>query len=58
MDFERNYPVKILSNQLNIRNFSTFKDLFLMNPFFLTGLIDAEGSFNISIVINKTRTLG
>jgi hypothetical protein len=29
-----------------------------MNPFFLTGLIDAEGSFNISIVINKTRTLG
>jgi len=58
MGFERNYPIKIPSNQLNIKNFSTFNYPSHFNPWFWTGLIDAEGSFSIIIDINKTRKLG
>ena len=32
MGFERNYPVKILSKQLNIKNFSTFNLPSKINP--------------------------
>jgi len=58
MGFERNYPIKIPSKQLNFKNFSTFNYLSNVNPWFWTGLIDAEGSFGITIDINKTRKLG
>jgi hypothetical protein len=58
MGFERNYQTKILSKQLNIKNLSTFNHSPHINPWFWTGLIDAEGSFSIIIDRNKTRKLG
>lgn len=58
MDFERNYQVKILSKQLNIKNISTITYPSYVNPWFLTGLIDAEGSFIVTVDKNKTRKLG
>jgi len=71
MGFERNYQVKILSKQLNIKNFSTLTPSpcpqpgavitgkgYPINPWFWTGLIDAEGSFSIIIDRNKNRKLG
>jgi hypothetical protein len=54
MGFERNYQIKIPSKQLNIKKFSTFNSPSQANPWFWTGLIDAEGSFSIIIDINKT----
>ena len=67
MDFERDYPVKVLSNQIKFyracptcsscfpqlkiklrsRSFSTLKSH--LDPNFITGFVDAEGSFVISI---------
>ena len=41
MGFERNYQVKIPSKQLNIKNYSTSNNSSNINPWFLTGLIDA-----------------
>jgi len=62
MGFERNYQIKILSKQLNIKKFSTFsikgKCTSHFNPWFWTGLIDGEGSFSIIIDRNNTRKLG
>jgi len=58
MGFERNYPVKFPSKQFNARNFSTSKSTTNVNPWFWTGLIDAEGSFSIIIKRNIKRTLG
>ena len=60
MGFERNYPLKILSKQLNTntKTFSTFKSNSKLNPWFISGLVDAEGSFIISIVKNKNRKIG
>jgi hypothetical protein len=59
MGFERNYPVKIPSKQLK-KNFSTFNypTAKAIEPWFITGFTDAEGSF--SIVIDKVikRKLG
>lgn len=52
MGFERNYQLKIPSKQLN--NYSTFNNSSHVNPWFWTGLIDAEGSF--SIIIDKSKT--
>jgi hypothetical protein len=55
MGFERNYQVKILSNQINkVRFYSTTAiqsqiNPNLLNPNFITGFTDAEGSFIISI---------
>ena len=52
------YQVKNPSKQLNIKNFS-FSTLpnnsgnNIINPWFLTGLIDAEGCFQISIRQDK-----
>lgn len=54
MDFERNYQVKIPSNQLNCRNFSTLNNSSRVNSWFWTGLIDAEGSF--SVIIDRSKT--
>ena len=53
MGFERNYQIKILSKQLNIKNYSTLSKTNLdskLNPWFVTGFIDAEGCFIILIL--------
>ena len=55
MDFERNYQLKIPSKQLIIRKFSTLKSS-IVNSWFWSGLIDAEGSFTEDK--NKNRKLG
>ena len=46
--FERNYQIKILSNQCNKKSYST-KGIKLLNPHFVTGFTDAEGSFIIAL---------
>lgn len=55
MGFERNYQIKILSKQLNKnkRKFTTLVKNYKINPWFVTGFTDAEGSFGISIIIDK-----
>ena len=40
MGFERNYQIKILSKQLNIKNFSTVISSLPVNAWFITGLLD------------------
>ena len=56
MDFERSYQVKILSKQL-INYYSTKSVINnnKLNPFFVTGFTDAEGTFSSSIVKNKNK---
>lgn len=50
MGSESRYQVKILSKQLSIRNFSTLlAQQPKLNPWFVTGLVDGEGSFGITI---------
>lgn len=56
MGFERNYQVKIPSKQLSIKNFSTFNQINLVNPWFWTGLIDAEGSFTVIVDRNEKQS--
>ena len=54
MGLERGYQVKIPSNQINKQNYSTFSNTNLsnssLNPWFITGFTDAEGSFKILIL--------
>ena len=57
MDFERNYQVKTLSKQLMSKNFSAFA-CSKLNPWFISGLIDAEGSFTLVICKNQKRKSG
>lgn len=59
MGFERNYQIKILSNQINKKrtysSITTHEPLLhqsSINPWFLTGFTDAEGSFSILIQPN------
>ena len=53
--FERSYQVKVLSKQLFKRSYSTNGKS--LNPNFVTGFTDAEGSFTISIYSdNKAST--
>lgn len=50
MGGESRYQVKILSKQLSIRNFSTLlAQQPKLNPWFVTGLVDGEGSFGLTI---------
>ena len=51
MGFERNYPIRIPSKQLNNRFFSTLNNLPVskLNSWFVTGFADAEACFSISI---------
>ena len=58
MGFERNYQIKIPSKQLNY--FSTLHSDTpeRLNPWFVTGLADSEGTFTIMIDQNQKRTLG
>ena len=68
MGFERSYQVKIPSNQINRKRWYTTTSLttsqlsekpnLIMNPWFLSGLIDAEGCFTIGIVRNKELKTG
>ena len=58
MGSERNYQVMIPSKQLNIKSFSTLNIKPELDPWFITGLIDAEGSFSILIIKDIRRTLG
>ena len=58
MGFERNYQIKNLSKQLNIKQFSTFHTYSKLNPSFISGLIDGEGCFVILIYKNKELKLG
>uniref|UniRef100_UPI0023D80921 hypothetical protein n=1 Tax=Gonatophragmium mori TaxID=2966219 RepID=UPI0023D80921 len=53
--FERNYQLKILSKQLTKRFYTTITHI---NPWFLSGLIDAEGSFSLVMSKNISRKLG
>ena len=61
MDFERDYQIKILSNQINIlrmyTTIATHKPFFVYKPtinsWFITGFSDAEGSFSILIQSNN-----
>lgn len=55
--FERNLQTKIPSKQFNIRKFSILLSS-NFNPWALTGLIDAEGSFTLILDKNKSRKLG
>jgi len=52
MGFERNYQVKIPSNQINKASYSTLIPQPKMNPWFITGFADAESSFSILIQHN------
>ena len=56
MNCESNYHVKIPSKQLNIKKISTLinkenlsNGTSILNPWFITGFSDAEGSFSITI---------
>jgi hypothetical protein len=57
MGLERGYQIKIPSKQLNSQYFSfstlTNNSENNINPWFLTGFIDAEGCFQISIRQDK-----
>jgi len=57
MGFERNYRIRIPSKQL-INKFSTFNNPSKLEPWFVTGFTDAEGSFSIIIDKNNKRNLG
>jgi hypothetical protein len=58
MGFERNYLVKIPTNHLNNRSFSTLSTQTKTNPWFLTGFSDAEASFIISIYRDEKSKTG
>jgi hypothetical protein len=56
MGFQRNYQIKIHSLQLN-RKFST-KIHSNLHSWFVTGLIDGEGTFSTSIIKNTKYKTG
>jgi len=64
MGFERNYQIKILSNQINkLRFYSTLtvnktQTQLNINPLFVIGLTDAEGCFQIAINKDETYKTG
>ena len=65
MGFERNYQVKIPSNQINKRSFSSIasvehvsQDKLQIDPWFLTGFTDAEGCFLIRIYRDNKLKIG
>jgi hypothetical protein len=57
MGFERNYQIKVLSNQLNKTNISTSAYAQVqktkLDPYFVTGFCDGEASFNVFIYKDK-----
>jgi hypothetical protein len=56
--FERGYQIKCPSKQLIIK-FSTWqRQIFKLNPWFVTGFTDAEGTFTVVIVKDNHRKVG
>ena len=55
---ESSYQFKIPSKQLNVKKYCTLNCSSNVNPWFWTGLIDAEGSFTILVVKDIKRKLG
>jgi hypothetical protein len=60
MGFERNYQVKILSNQIIQRRFYSIEPLVfkfsqLTEPWFISGFTDAEGCF--LIIVRKSNKI-
>jgi hypothetical protein len=49
MGFERNYQVKILTNQLNNISFSSYSTQYKIDHWFFSGFSDTESSFMILI---------
>ena len=58
MDCENSYQVKILSKRLNNKQFSTLTHKSKLNTWFVSGLIDGEGTFSISIRKDNEYKLG
>ena len=58
MGFERYYQTSIPSKQISIRTFSTSSLKPKLNPWFVTGIIDAEGTFCTTIYKNKAYKTG
>jgi hypothetical protein len=60
MDCENSYLVKIPSKQLKLNkfSFSSINSPPKLNPWFITGLIDGEGSFYTTIFRNSEYKLG
>jgi hypothetical protein len=59
MGFERNYPIKIPSKQLNInKHFSTVNTKPILNGWFVSGLADAESTFSTTVFRNKEHKIG
>jgi hypothetical protein len=58
MGFERYYQTSFPSKQINIRTFSTLSFKPKLNPWFVTGIIDAEGTFCTTIYKNKAYKTG
>jgi hypothetical protein len=57
--FERNYLIKIPSNQINfIRSYSKLHSKLNINPWYVTGFADGEGSFILTIIKDKKYKLG
>lgn len=55
--FERNYRVKFHSNPINLtRNYSNLESK--LNPWFITGFTDGEGSFILTIIKDNKYKLG
>ena len=58
MDFGINFQVKIPTKQfINIKSYSTLSDTLIVNPWFITGFSDAEGSFIVSIYKDNNNKL-
>ena len=56
MGCESSYRIRILSKQLHKLSFSTLinnNEHKILNPWFITGFSDAEGSFQISLKYDK-----
>ena len=60
MDYENSYLVNNLSKRLNNKQFSTLTltQIYKLNPWFVSGLIDGEGTFYISIRKDNEYNLG
>jgi hypothetical protein len=48
----------MLSKQFNLRSFSKLSNSSKLNPWFVTGLIDAEGFFTVLVIKDIRRKLG
>ena len=66
MGFERNYQIKILSNQINTlrRSYTSISKNLLynlsnnLNPWYLTGFSDAESNFTVRIIKSNSVKVG